>query len=604
MNLFDRAPWKTSVRPTSWIKIPLLSTALTLLFTYSAHEAQAEVRVARTLRPGQSISIFSYRCTLAVASKSPSRVTAKCSKAITNRFKKRPKGRAYLGPQQSARITSQGCALEIQRESAGEIKVRCELPASPTATPTPTPTPVPKRQIGGTITGLNGTVVLQNNGADNVSTSSNGAFNFSSTIAEGAQYSTTILTQPTDQTCTVTNGSGTVGSANVTNISLLCALNPTTLTTSLSTLALSVTGLTEYGVGGTPSSGVPRSITVTNTGGVTAHNVLVTSPTYPSGTTSSTTCGTTLAPGSSCSITITPGHSATSDGTNPCTDGTAPVAGAIQITADNATTVSANVIVLGYACIYQGGYVFAFDDTTPTSGSVGGKVLTTTDQAAASPNGVVWSSNGSTGGGSGGMSLGDTSADTIPGISEISAVSSSDPTFANFATDFTTTYTNPNPFSSSDFASCDGATDGACNTGNIVTFYSQFITNNTFINGGSPLFTASSGPTNLTYYAAGLCQQTIASYSDWYLPAICELGHFLAQCGGAGLDTTQNVQSNLVELNSLNLLSGVYWSSTEDSATAIGGAMQQNFAGGGGSSQSDSGKQNLLGVRCARNMTT
>lgn len=591
---FSAPPCQTSIPQSRGVKIALLCVLAAQLFSYNSQHAEAEVRVARTLRLNQSIAILSHRCALSVLSKTPAGVTAKCSKAITNRFKKRPKGRAYLGPQQTARIKSQGCSLQILRESAGEIRVRCELP------PSPTPTPVPQRQIGGTITGLNGTIVLQYNGAENLSISSNGIFNFTTTLAEGSQYSATVLTQPTDQTCTVTNGSGSVGSANVTNISVLCALNPTTLTSSVSTLALSVTGLTEYGVGGTPSSGLPRVITVTNTGSAPALNLVVTQPTFPSGTTSSSSCGTTLTAGSSCSITITPGNTATS----ACTNGTAPTPNTIAISADNATTVSANVVILGYGCIYQGGHVFAFDDTTPTNGSVGGKVLTTTDQAAAYPNGVVWSSNGGIGGGSGGMSLGDTSADTIPGISEISTVSSSDPSYAHFAGDFTSMYSNPNPFSSSDFASCAGATDGACNTTNIVTFYNQFITNNTFTNGGSPFFTASPGPTNLSYYAAGLCRQTIASFNDWYLPAICELGHALAQCGASGPDTTQNVQSNLVELNALNLLSGYYWSSTEDSATAIGGAMQQYFAAGGGSFQSDSGKQNLMGVRCARNLTT
>ncbi len=76
--------------------------------------------------------------------------------------------------------------------------------------------------IGGTISGLTGAVVLQNNGGDNLNLSSNGPFTFPTTLASGATYSVTVLTQPTGQTCTVSNGSGTV-SADVANVAVSCA---------------------------------------------------------------------------------------------------------------------------------------------------------------------------------------------------------------------------------------------------------------------------------------------------------------------------------------------------------------------------------------------
>ena len=50
------------------------------------------------------------------------------------------------------------------------------------------------------------------------------------------------------------------------NITLTTAPGATTLTTSVSHVALSKTGYTEYGVSGTPDSGVPRAITVSNAG--------------------------------------------------------------------------------------------------------------------------------------------------------------------------------------------------------------------------------------------------------------------------------------------------------------------------------------------------
>lgn len=457
--------------------------------------------------------------------------------------------------------------------------------------------------VGGTVSGLSGTVMLQDNGGDNLTINNNGSFTFATPVAEGAPYSVTVLTQPTVQTCSLTNGSGTMGGANVTNVGVNCITNTPTLSTSASQLALSVTGLTEYGVSGAPSSGLARVITITNTGSNIAVNLVVTPPTWPAGTSSSTTCGSTLAASSSCAITITPGATATSDGTNPCSSGTAPVPGAVQVSADNATTVSSDVVVLGYGCVYQGGYVYAFDDTTPHTGSVGGKVATTSDQAAAYPNGIVWSSNGGAGGGSGGFDPVDTSYDTLPGIGETSTSATGSPTYAAFASFFSSTYTNTNPFTSASFAMCNGISDGSCNTDNILTFYNQFITNNTQANGGSTPFTASSGPTNIIYYAAGLCTQTIASYSDWYLPAICEMGYGSGACGTSGAPKLQNIQYSLIDSSGLSAPAGYYWSSTEYSFGPQNNASDQFFAAGGGSYQVFTGKSITLGVRCSRALT-
>lgn len=103
-----------------------------------------------------------------------------------------------------------------------------------------------------------------------------------------------------------------------------------------------------------------------------------------------------------------------------------------------------------------------------------------------------------------------------------------------------------------------------------MTYYNQLITNNTEGNGGVPLFTATPGPTAITNYAAGVCTQPINSHSDWYLPAICEMGYYNPDAGGipdCGLITMpllQNIQSSLREMSGFGMPSGVYWSSTED----------------------------------------
>ena len=65
--------------------------------------------------------------------------------------------------------------------------------------------------VGGTVSGLSGTVVLQDNGGDNLSVTANGSFTFATSLASGTAYSVTVKTNPSGQTCTVTSGSGTVG---------------------------------------------------------------------------------------------------------------------------------------------------------------------------------------------------------------------------------------------------------------------------------------------------------------------------------------------------------------------------------------------------------
>src|SRR5215469_15227394 len=76
--------------------------------------------------------------------------------------------------------------------------------------------------VGGSVSGLSGTVVLQDNGGDTLSVSANGSFTFATSLASGAAYSVTVKTNPSGQLCTVANGSGTVASANVTSVAVTC----------------------------------------------------------------------------------------------------------------------------------------------------------------------------------------------------------------------------------------------------------------------------------------------------------------------------------------------------------------------------------------------
>jgi hypothetical protein len=78
--------------------------------------------------------------------------------------------------------------------------------------------------IGGTVSGLNTStsVTLLDNGSDALKVSANGTFTFATALASGATYNVTVSVQPTGETCAVTGGSGTVGSANVTTVKVVC----------------------------------------------------------------------------------------------------------------------------------------------------------------------------------------------------------------------------------------------------------------------------------------------------------------------------------------------------------------------------------------------
>ena len=93
--------------------------------------------------------------------------------------------------------------------------------------------------VGGAVSGLSGTVVLQDNGGDNLSVSANGSFTFATPLPSGAPYNVTVKTNPSGQTCTVSNGTGTVGSANVTSVTVTC----TTSTGGSFTVGGAVSGL-------------------------------------------------------------------------------------------------------------------------------------------------------------------------------------------------------------------------------------------------------------------------------------------------------------------------------------------------------------------------
>ena len=78
--------------------------------------------------------------------------------------------------------------------------------------------------IGGNLAGLADakSLTLLNNGTNPLTLSANGGFTFAGSQAAGS-YAVTVAIQPSGQTCSVTNGSGSISGANVTNITVTCS---------------------------------------------------------------------------------------------------------------------------------------------------------------------------------------------------------------------------------------------------------------------------------------------------------------------------------------------------------------------------------------------
>lgn len=317
------------------------------------------------------------------------------------------------------------------------------------------------------------------------------------------------------------------------------ATPPTTLSISPSSLALSVNNA----VASPALSGTPRSFTIRNIGTETALSVIwavrAGSPAL-GGTSFASNC-TSLAPGATCTITVTPGG----PGAVTAAPGdVSPIPITLSVGGLNTNLLEPTVQVLTHGSVYQGGYVFAIDDTTVSTTSIGGKAAALSDSSL--PGGVFWSA------GAGGA----VARDDVAGVSDDSVP--------------------PLPF-------CAGSVDGKCNTDVIERQYPTTL---------------------LTEYAAGQCQgATLGGHTDWYLPSTCELSG--TRGAVACPASQQSIQTELVDnfVAAGGLPSADYWSSTQGSAGAAttfawGSLLQQAT---GTSSLADKGS--LYRVRCVRALT-
>jgi len=95
--------------------------------------------------------------------------------------------------------------------------------------------------VSGTVSGLAGSVVLQNNGADDL-TVVNGSFSFTNKINKGSAYNVTVKTQPSPFTCSAANNRG-LASDNMSSVSIVCAVRSYFLSGTASGLGSTTLGL-------------------------------------------------------------------------------------------------------------------------------------------------------------------------------------------------------------------------------------------------------------------------------------------------------------------------------------------------------------------------
>lgn len=116
----------------------------------------------------------------------------------------------------STQPTGQTCTVNngsgvIATEDVTNVAVTCVTDVDPTYS------------VGGSVSGFTSTgLALQNNGADTLAVAGDGPFIFLTELTDTSSYAVTVSTQPVGQTCNVTNGSGTIATADVADVGVAC----------------------------------------------------------------------------------------------------------------------------------------------------------------------------------------------------------------------------------------------------------------------------------------------------------------------------------------------------------------------------------------------
>lgn len=371
----------------------------------------------------------------------------------------------------------------------------------------------------------------------------------------------------------VQSGGSTYQLTNITaNHTVSVTFDTVTLTPSVSTLGLSVncpatSSSPDCAKTNDALTGTPRQIKITNTGSPNATNVVVNTSGLPSDAlVSPSSCGTIAANGGECVITVTPGATASSNTSSAlCTTGVKPE-GSVSVTADGGLSASVETYVLSYGCIYQGGFIYSVDDTTANTGSIGGKTAAVTD--------------------------------TYPGQPTPSSVAT--PNWGAYGIDLGSSLYDNNP---------QGKNNGSANSAAIINALTTNYSSPPY-NGGSPV--------PLPDYAAGLCSimsvdaagtpsctAPSSCYTNWYLPAICELAPYdNTNCTSGSSNIQQQLFENtLIPRSTLGLVNASAYSSSTASSSVPALFSMGAYFDTDGFDQLLLGKNRRFGIRCSRALT-
>jgi sugar lactone lactonase YvrE len=145
----------------------------------------------------------------------------------------------------------------IAGASPVNVAVNCAVPPPPVAF-----------TVGGNINGLVGTgLALQVNGSVNLPMTRNTGFTLPGTLANGQTYAVTIASQPSASVCTLSNGSGTIAKANVSNVAVNCVATGPSATLALFAGDINLQGTTD-GIGTNARFDVTTGIATDNTGNI------------------------------------------------------------------------------------------------------------------------------------------------------------------------------------------------------------------------------------------------------------------------------------------------------------------------------------------------
>jgi 6-phosphogluconolactonase (cycloisomerase 2 family) len=120
-------------------------------------------------------------------------------------------GTQPTNPSQTCVVSANGSGT-VASNNVGDISVTCTTNVYP---------------IGGNVTGLQpGTsFTLTKNGTQQIVISANGMYEFAQGLLSGTTYGVVITKKALGQTCTVTNGSGTVTTGPITNVNVDCVVS-------------------------------------------------------------------------------------------------------------------------------------------------------------------------------------------------------------------------------------------------------------------------------------------------------------------------------------------------------------------------------------------